>query len=103
MQNKPSIASEELAKYLIEKDQIKVGNVFDSDREFFVVTKVDIRNDIVLVTGDIITDHEWSRQITFGRSVLLALYPTKYLDSVWDNHIWGGFYDKSIARVADTF
>lgn len=97
------LAAKELIHYRTSLDLIKIRQVYDSGKEFFVVTGIEYSMNMVFVTGDIINDTEWRRNIRMGRSTMMALFPDKYLEDVMDNHVWGAFYSKKVAKEADEF
>lgn len=60
----PSLYEQAQQEWLVKKDGVKVGQVYDSDSSFFVVTGIEYSNNMVFVTGDIVNDHE-RRQMLF--------------------------------------
>lgn len=97
------IAAKELIHYRVAQDLLKIRQVYDSGKDFFIITDIEYSNDMVFVTGDIINDTELKRNIRMGRSVMMALFPVKFMEDVMDNHIWGAFYGKKIAKEAEKF
>lgn len=89
------------SNYSFEKESVKVGNVFDSGKAFFVVLEINERNGFTRVTGDIINDSRCIQNVTIGRSLMLAIYEHKMMESVFESYIWGAFYKKRMPCGAD--
>lgn len=99
----PSLYEQAQLEWTLKKDGVKVGQVYDSDSSFFVVTGIEYSNNMVFVTGDIVNDHERRADVVLGRSIMLAQFSTLYLESVLDSHIWGAFYKSKLQQVSDQF
>lgn len=98
-----SLCQEAMTEWLVTKDNVKVGQVYDSGGAFFVVTGIDHSTNMVFVTGDIINDDERKADFVLGRTIMLAQFSDLYLESVLDSHIWGAFYKSKLQQVSDTF
>ena len=98
-----SACQEAMTEWMAMKDNVKVGQVYDSGGAFFVVTGIDFSTNMVFVTGDIINDDERKADVVLGRTIMLAQFHDLYLESVLDSHIWGAFYKSKLQQVSDTF
>lgn len=89
------------SNYEFEKSEVRVGNVFDSGKAFFVVLEIKESNGFTRVTGDIINDSRCIQEITMGRSLMMSIYDHKLMDSVFESFIWGSFYKKRMPRIPE--
>lgn len=93
-----TLAGRELINYAMDMAKVSIGQVYDSGSSFFVVTSVEMKGRLILVTGDIHDDDSILVGNIMGIGAMMALWPTLYLSSVFDSHTWGAFYREKLGK-----